>query len=114
MLKPPFPRSSKPRLLNAPPLTPALRPTTPIGLRPENDISSMSFASTVFRTVTSVCSGVASAVTVTASLMVPVSSVASTAMFDEASSVRPVCTAFLKPSSSTVTSYAPGVRVGKT
>ena len=37
MLKPPLPRSPKPRLLKLPPMTPAFRPTTPIGLRPEND-----------------------------------------------------------------------------
>ena len=57
MLKPPLLRSAKPRLLKLPPMTPALRPATPIGLRPENDSCSMSFASTVLRTVTSVCSG---------------------------------------------------------
>ncbi len=71
-------------------MTPAFRLTTPIGLRPENDSSSRSFASTVFRIVASVCSGVASAVTVTDSLIAPVSSVKSTDMLADASSLTPV------------------------
>ena len=46
-----------PKLLKLPPMTPAFRPATPSGLRPEKDSCSMSFASTVLRTATSVCSG---------------------------------------------------------
>ena len=104
MLKPPLPRSSKPRLLKLPPITPALRLTTPIGLRPENDINSMSLASMVLRTATSVCSGVASAVTEMVSVSPPVSSVTSLVALDEASRVIPVCTHRLKPCSSTESS----------
>ena len=113
MLKPPLPRSAKPRLLNAPPMTPAFSPTTPIGLRPENESSSMSLASTVFRSATSVCSGVDFATTVTVSLSVPVSSDASTAMLAEASSVTPLLTHFLKPCSSTPRSVLAGRQRGK-
>ena len=113
MLKPPLPRSSKPRLLKAPPITPAFRPTTPIGLRPEKDSNSISFASIVLRTATSVWSGVASAVTVTTSEIVPVSSRTSTEVLEAASRITPVRTHFLKPWSSTASSYRPGESAGQ-
>ena len=77
MLKPPLVSEEKFALLKLPPITPALSAGTPIGLRPENDSSSMSFASTDLRTATCVCSAVFSAVTVTSSVRAPVSSVKS-------------------------------------
>ncbi len=54
MLKPPFENEAKPALLKLPPTTPGFSAGTPIGLRPENERSSMSLASTVFRIATSV------------------------------------------------------------
>ena len=98
-------------MLKLPPMTPALSAGTPIGLRPENDSSSMSLASTVFRTATSVCSGVASAVTVTSSVIAPVSSVKSSVSAAAASSCTPVRLAFLKPCSSARDVVAAGGQV---
>ena len=86
MLKPPVVSESKPALLKLPPMTPAFSAGTPIGLRPEKDSSSMSFASTVFRTATSVCSSEASEVTVTSSVSAPVSSAKSSVKDAAASS----------------------------
>ncbi len=104
MLKPPLLKAAKPRLLKLPPMTPALRAGTPSGLRPENDSCSRSFASTVLRTVTSVCSGGASDVTVTVSVRAPGSRVKPRVTLAAASSWTPVRFVFLKPSSSTETS----------
>ena len=80
-----------------------------MGFRPENESSSMSFASTVFRRATSVWSGVDIATTSTDSLIAPVCSVTSTVRLADASIGTPVFTHFLKPASSTATSYVPGV-----
>jgi hypothetical protein len=112
MLKPPLPRSPKPRLLKLPPLTPAFRPATPIGLRPENDSCSMSLDSTVLRSVTSDCRSVCSAVTVTDSLMAPVERAKSMVTAPVASSWTASRTAFLNPWSSALIVYRPGGRLG--
>ena len=104
MLKPPLVSDEKPALLKLPPMTPAFRAGTPIGLRPENESSSMSLASTVFRRATSVCIGVACATTVTVSARLPASSMNSTLMAAPPSSTTPVRLAFLNPSSSAPTS----------
>ena len=76
-------------MLKLPPTTPAFRPATPIGLRPENDSCSMSFDSTVLRSAESVCSSVCSAVTVTFSLIAPVVSEKSRVSEPAASSWTP-------------------------
>ena len=86
MLKPPLVRLEKLLLLKLPPTTPAFSPATPIGLRPLKAICSMSFASIVFRSAASVCSGDCSAVTVTSSVSAPVSRVKSSASDPAASS----------------------------
>src|SRR3954447_17696493 len=112
MLNPPFENAAKPKLLNLPPITPAFKAGTPSGLRPEKDRSSMSFASTVLRTATSVCSGVASAVTVTASVSAPVSSAMLIVCAAPASSVTFWRSAFLNPWSSADTSYLPPGKFG--
>ena len=104
MLKPPLLNAAKPALLKLLPTTPAFSAGTPIGLRPENDSSSMSLASTVLRSATSVWIGVDWATTVTVSASVPVSRVKSTLMAAPPSSVTPDRLAFLKPSSSAPTS----------
>jgi hypothetical protein len=87
MLNPPFVNAANPALLKLPPMTPGFSAGTPIGLRPENESISRSFASTVFRTATSVWRIVDSAVTVTTSVIAPVSSVASILIAPPASSV---------------------------
>ena len=108
MLKPPLLNEAKPALLKFPPTTPGLSAGTPIGLRPENESSSMSLASTVFRRATSVWMGVAEATTVTVSERLPASRMNSTLMVAPPSSVTPERLAFLNPSSSALTSYCPG------
>ena len=99
-LKPPLVSDEKPALLKLPPMTPALRAGTPIGLRPENESSSMSLASTDFLTATCVCSAVVSAVTVTSSVNAPVSSVKSSDNAPAASSCTFDRLIFLNPLSS--------------
>ena len=73
MLNAPLPNDAKARLLKLPPTTPAFNAAMPIGLRPLNDIISMSFAVIVMRTATSFRNGTDSAVT--ESVSVPASSV---------------------------------------
>ena len=113
MLKPPLPRSEKPRELKLPPITPAFNPTTPIGLRPEKASCSMSLASTVFLSATSVCSSGELAVTSTSSLITPVCIAKSSVTAAVASSWTAGRLTFLNPWISASTSYCPGRSVGK-
>ena len=84
-----------------------------MGFRPFSMSSVIAFASIVLDTWAVLdWSGVASPTTVTASCMPPGDSVASTCTFEVASTLTLVFTNFLKPLSSTATSYTPGSSAG--
>ena len=104
MLKPPLVKLSKLTLLKLPPMTPAFRAATPIGLRPWNESCSMSFASIVLRSAASDWISVYSAVTVTSSVSAPVANEKSMVSAPVASSWTDSFTAFLNPCSSAVMS----------
>ena len=118
MMKPPSLMVSGWKLLRlppAPPRTPGLSRARLMGLRPLIIRSWICLFSIVLATCpVLVCSGVASATTVTVSSMPPGESTASVATLAAASTVMPVLANLRKPASSTTTWYRPGVRRGAT
>ena len=116
MLNPPLLRLSAWKLLKeppAPPRTPGLSNARLMGLRPFSIRSWICLLSIVFDTwPVLACSGVASPTTVTASCSPPAVSVAFTCTLEAASTFTLVWTNFLKPLSSTETSYTPGSSAG--